>query len=948
MRNARTIIGLVGGLAVVAAGTVILDAEDAEANSRRRGRRRGALRVTDVSVVDEGNVPGNAIVEFRFSRQIRRSAVNPAVFQIRAQNGDNTGFARQVPGDFQWLGSLVRFFPRLPTHLRDPDSTTGGFYPITHERDDADGNAGFQPSTAIQVSVLGHPNVAAVRAPNGRKLGQTFRGTFTTAPEGDPTLQFTQDTYQDNPPPGFEFSNPSDKVAAVADQYARHGGTIGVPSNLSVTLFGRKVPLSPTTMRQGGNVTLTLLERNGDPSQTKPIQGSPFLEQNFDSVRMVFQPRFALPDVGVYALRVTKDVQDLTEQLSFRSNPERLRLREIYAFMDAARTLQPNTPLEELPSPDTNGLAFDWPTNEALHGPLRRNILELGDTYPAEVDPRVMILFSTRDEPVSEDSIVVEFESSEPYYDPAASTATWDDDGSPGTVSAIHTVAGGSAVLGDFFPEINETISIDGFPGGIINWRKVRIPLGVVVNLTGSRPAIVRCLEFELEGELRVDGLQGQNANTGSYASTNSEPPTSGAHARKRGGLGGPGGGQGADSGSTYFDNNDPASHAIGGTGLPGVDLDGNVAAAGVGGRGGLGGRTAGGTYYRMGGAGGGGGAKTSGTAGAATGPLPNSWGNGLGGAGGAGSSNDELDPLVGGAGGGSGGNATWAPGNWKKTAGAGGGGGGALLLQSSGLITIGSTGVLRARGGRGGNGTNNTSTLSAGPGGGGGGGSLLLRSSRGFNFSNPAAAFDVRGGQGGTQSGTYTASPGGNGGTGYVRVEDPNGGLAVAGSTAGIFDPVGGGVPSFAQTEFIDIGVDNPRFLNFGPADIDFNEGPNDALLVEAQYAIEDGDNFGFPLLTALQPDGTSTNESEVSQWVPVMVADNHPSPGGFFGASLPGYDRSLDGTPKFFDVATVANSSTFKFVRFRFTFQLDDTQTVRDALPNVSRMAIRFQFNN
>lgn len=948
MRIARAMIGLIGGLAVAGAGTVLLDSPDAEARTKRRGRQRGPLRLIDVSVADEGNVPGNAIIEMRFTRQIARSSVNPAVFQIRAQNADNTGFAKQVAGDFQWLGNLVRFYPRLPTHLRDPDSDDGGFYPVTHSRDDAEANAGLQPDTAIEIAILGNPNVAAVRAPRGRKLNKTYRQTFRTAPEGDPTLQYTRETYQDNPPPGFVFSNPSDKVASVADQYALHGGTIGVPSNQRVTLFGRKVPISPPTLRQPGNVTLTLLERKGDTSQTKPIQGNPFVEQNFDGVRMVFEPRFALPDVGVYALRVTKDVKDLTEQLSFRSNQERLRLREIYAFMDAARTLQPGTPLEQLPSPDTNGLAFDWPTNQALHGPLRRNILLLGDAFPAEIDPRVMILFSTRDEPVSEDNITIEFEDSEPYYDPVSSTATWDDDGSPGTVSAIHTVAGGSAVNGDFEPEINETISADGFPGGVINWRKVRIPQGVVVNILGSRPAVIRCLEFELEGELRVDGSSGQNANTGTYQGTNQEPPTSGAHTQRRGGAGGPGGGDGADSGEEYYDNGDPPADAIGGTGDPGVDLDGDVAPPGAGGRGGEGGRTSTGTYYRMGGAGGGGGARTAGTAGAATGPLPNNWGNGFGGAGGAGSDNDALDPLVGGAGGGSGGNATWAPGNWKKTAGAGGGGGGALLLQSSGIVSIGSTGVIRARGGRGGNGTNNNSTLSAGPGGGGGGGSLLLRSSRGFNLANASAAFDVRGGQGGTQSGTYTASPGGNGGVGYLRLEDPNGGLGVSGGTAGTFDPVGGGVPSFALTNFIDIGVDAPRFLNFGPNDIEFNEGANDALFVEIQYAIEDPDNFGQPLLTALDPNGNSTDVSEISQWTPVLVADNVPTPNGAFGGTIPGYDRSLDGTPKFFETADVANAQPYKFVRFRFTFQLDATQTVRDPLPNVSKLVIRFQFNN
>ena len=75
------------------------------------------------------------------------------------------------------------------------------------------------------------------------------------------TQAFTQDTYLDLPPPATLFSNPPDKVANVLDQYAQNGGTKDVPNAVGITLFGNKVPISPSTLRQGTNISLRIIGR---------------------------------------------------------------------------------------------------------------------------------------------------------------------------------------------------------------------------------------------------------------------------------------------------------------------------------------------------------------------------------------------------------------------------------------------------------------------------------------------------------------------------------------------------------------------------------------------------------------------------------------------------------------------------------------------------------------
>src|SRR5262245_52875757 len=217
------------------------------------------------------------------------------------------------------------------------------------------------------------------------------------------------------------------------------------------------------------------------------------------------------------------------------------------------------------------------------------------------------------------------------------------------------------------------------------------------------------------------------------------------------------------------------------------------------------------------------------------------------------------------------------------------------MILQTAGTLTIGTTGAIRAHGGVGGAGSGIKSTWSAGPGGGGGGGSILLRSTKGFNISNPAGSLDVGGGAGGTQSGTYTSPYGGNGGAGLVRTEDPNGGIAIPGATQGTFQPVGAGVPSFVYTKWLDLGVQDPRILPWTPGAIT-TSAQNDAIYVQAQMTREHPIVFGTPDTSAISTIITSnivdaqqsTNTAVTSMWTPIKLHDESGTVGGAFTPTL------------------------------------------------------------
>ena len=297
----KTWVRVATGAALTAGAVLALPSGEASARGTRQNRG-GVLKVTDIDVGDTGGVAQNHIVNIYFTQLIDPASVSPASIRVRAINATRTYYSIDVPGTFQVQGSVVRFYPRLPTHLRDPLKTDGSFYSAGNVRDDAYANAGFQPSKAHRITVIGssanEPGSSPVRSLRGRTLDRNYSQKFTTSPVSPKTEAFSQDAYQDAPPPGFEFSNPPDKVSAAAELYARHGGSQDVPSAAPITIFGNKVPLSPASVRQSGNVAMTIISRKGDPGVRKPIAGTPYVEQNFDTVRLVFQPQFGCPTSG--------------------------------------------------------------------------------------------------------------------------------------------------------------------------------------------------------------------------------------------------------------------------------------------------------------------------------------------------------------------------------------------------------------------------------------------------------------------------------------------------------------------------------------------------------------------------------------------------------------------------------------------------------------------------
>ncbi len=937
MANSKKTALLVGGCA--AATVIALTAASLQPARAAGSRKGGALQVQGISVAQEAGVAANRVVEVSFSHEIDPSTVTPATLQVRGQNSTQTGYTKQVFGSIQVVGNVVRFYPRLPTHLRDAN---GNFYSEGSPLDDASANAGFKPATGYEVRIIGKPAIATVRSTAGKPLKGTTYTRFTTAQASPPERLWTTQSYTDSPPPQFSFSNPPDTPASAEAQYATHGGTQDVPNAILLALFCTKVPVAPGTARNQGNIEMTMLARKNDYTLRRPVQGSVFVEQNFDTTLLAFKPRVALADLGTYGLRVGKGVKDLTEQNDFAVNRDRDTLRQIYDFLAAGRARSPGTPVDQLPDPPAE-LITDWPPlsepgSAAARGVLKTNILALGDAHPDEIDPRTMLIFTTRDEPATQDSITVEFTKSENLYDAALSTG--DVDGSvPSAAAAAFTVAGGSGALGDLLPTKDTTVNSDAFAGAELNYRNIVIPPNVTITFTGTKPPTIKAMSITVNGALSVNGNPGGDANASASYSAAMSTTTATV-----GGNGGPGGGKGGGAPNTLI------SGARGPSGTPGNDLAAIVASAADGGRGGLGGTTATGSVYGQGAGGGGGGAgRTAGTGGAnGAGPYP-SW-NGTGGSGGAAATgNDDLSPLVGGAGGAAGGNGGYLYPSylWGTPAGAGGGGGGAILIQTAGTLIVGTNGAIRAHGGKGGNGAGYKSGWTTGLGGGGGGGSILMRSTKGYNIPNPAASLDVGGGAGGTQSGSYTAPNGGNGGTGLVRTEDPNGGIAIPGATQGTFQPVGAGVPSFVYTKWTDLGVQDPRILAWTLSSV-ATSTQNDAIYVQVQMTKEHPTLFGTPDTTALTTSQGSSNLNITSQWQPIKVHDETGTPGGAFVSpigpvpGLPPNSKEYAG----FDVSAL-NSKGYRFIRFRIYFQLDATQTATSPLPFVDRIVTTFQFN-
>jgi hypothetical protein len=186
MRTSKTWVRFAAGAAIATGVAAAWPTTDAVAKGTRQNRG-GVLRVTDIDVGSSAGVPLNHIVNIYFTQQIDPASVNTASVRVRSINATGTGYTIEVPGTYQVQGSVVRFYPRLPTHLRDPNpAANGGFYGFGSPRDDAYANAGFQPSRNYRITVIGNPptpGVFPVRSVKGRILERDYAQKFTTAPD---------------------------------------------------------------------------------------------------------------------------------------------------------------------------------------------------------------------------------------------------------------------------------------------------------------------------------------------------------------------------------------------------------------------------------------------------------------------------------------------------------------------------------------------------------------------------------------------------------------------------------------------------------------------------------------------------------------------------------------------------------------------------------------------
>jgi len=306
--------------------------------------------------------------------------------------------------------------------------------------------------------------------------------------------------------------------------------------------------------------------------------------------------------------------------------------------------------------------------------------------------------------------------------------------------------------------DFTQVIPANGPPfsvsGGVFNFRNVTIRAGVFVQGLGTNPMVWLVNgNFNIDGQLSVDGGQGERVNTLNSANF----PAGGGPGVCGGGRGGDGSPSGTQRDLTGQSGFGPRQRPGGGGG-PGRMACTTGCSRGSGGGGGSmatqgdpwyhAPATSGTSFQQRVGRGGQGcdgasGATTRSLQGGDPGPLAfsdarsdnNFWGAGV---------NvatqirivGELANPVGGEGGGGGGDLTGTPGsctvndpNYASDMKGGGGGGGAgvLIIKALGDITIGSTGRIHADGGNGGGGEQAGTCNEGGGGGGGSGGMVIL-----------------------------------------------------------------------------------------------------------------------------------------------------------------------------------------------------------------------------
>jgi hypothetical protein len=824
------------------------------------------LYVVDMDLDGLDGVSLNTPLQIEFSDYLLPPSVRHDTIQIRL--GPRYGI--QSFGDFKVSGNMVTFYPQLPAKADLSDS-------------------GFKPQSQYKISVIGYPQVDHVASYTGKPLVRSFVGAFATAASTSLNL-FTTDSYRDNPPPTVQFTNPPDVLPV--SPWTKVGGAVDVPTDAEMQVIFNRVPLAPSTIT-ATNISLTMISRLGIP-QTRPIQGTPTVEQSFEGTTVRFVPSFPLADQAHYILRIENRVTDLTGSFDVADNAKRTALRT----------------LAEGGLTDPDSLALK----------------AFAIAHPEEVDPRVFLILSTRDEPTKDLTLFLNFDGTDVDQsggnglDKNFTTAQFNNV-VPGSVAAGFTAAGGNGTLGDLIPASSTTLSTNSpsAVNGAFNFRTVDIKAGITLTVTGTLPGSILALtKMSVAGIIGATGTKGDDGE--SAYSTSTLP-------LEKGGAPGPGGGIGGDcyTGTTTYQ---------GVAGNPGVT------AANSGGKGGNPGKASTGSSMSVGGGGGGGGHQYAGSNGLNGNYSSSSW-NGVGGTGGgtggilptsAATSDGTLfyQKGVGGGGGASGGNHFYS--TWRSSAGAGGGGGGGLLLKSAGDITFTNTGQVVAKGGAGG--LAGQYYYTGGGGGGGAGGAVAIYANGSLVVTG--ARVDTSGGIGGAPNSGGYAGGGGAGGGGYIELEDADGVITgVTGAGAGTFtpdyytgkfDPTGTATdpPSVFTSTWFNTGVFDPILQTFNPLDFTEQNYPFCTIKYEMQMAIEDSASFGHANTTSITSStGVSSDLNKASQWAVFK-------------------DPALG----IQDITSLMNDHHYQFYRIRISFTLKDGQKRNDPVPYVDRLRFRIKY--
>ncbi len=476
----------------------------------------------------------------------------------------------------------------------------------------------------------------------------------------------------------------------------------------------------------------------------------------------------------------------------------------------------------------------------------------------------------------------------------------------------------GAGIDGAFSPTQSTILSTSKRPFGY-QYTSVNVPQGVLVQVVGSHPAIIRSRgNMTIAGAIVADGMNGTNhPNTFSGFDVPGTP----------GGQGGPGGfagGSGNPSNTSNYpwvsgDGQGPSNSAGKGgtwTGLAwstGWPWPYPTSVSGVYDISSFAGGSA--TAQDIPGPGGGAGGSYAGTAGQGANVTS------LNGA--AGGINNDADPTISGfqlsdgggcGGGGGGGTDDPTPGDQilafpADDGGAGGGGGGGVInLTCAENCNI--SGTVSANGGTGGQApTNNVTPTLGGCGGGGGAGGCIYIQALNLNVSN--ATLSALGGQGGLGSYNGTTTPvcrGGAGGPGYIRLESQTG--TIVGKSSARINPDPNAFPNAysessltitdtqGQSLFFDSRVEDPDYVNHAAGGFNLNVVLNSGTIkVFVQGA--DADSRGEPDPQTYWPnDATNTNPT----WV--MIYDS----------------TATSPSPKF--TGNIDQIDRYRFIRFRAVF--------------------------